>query len=227
MQVFVGTSGWSYPWNEGGTLDWFVQNSGLNSIELNASFYRFPFKNQIAGWAKRGKDLRWVIKTHRLITHQHKLNDEALEAWGKFKELFLPLDPFVEFYLFQLPPGFSDLERVGGFLPKTELGSRFALELRNKGLLSDPELPWKVPPDLTIVSQDSPDFKEKLFPGKTIYLRMHGRKEWYSYDYSKEELESLSLKIKEMSPERVLVMFNNDHAMLKNARMMYEVLTRD
>ncbi|MCR4427973.1 MAG: DUF72 domain-containing protein [Caldiserica bacterium] len=225
MQVFVGTSGWSYLWNEGGNLEWFIQNSGLNSVELNASFYRFPFKNQVAGWAKRGKELRWVVKVHRLITHQHKLNEEALPIWERFGELFLPLDPLIDFYLFQLPPGFGDLKRVAEFFSRTGLGSRFALEIRNKDLLADPELPLKIPQEMTLVSQDSPDFKEKLFPGKTIYLRMHGRKSWYSYDYSLEELESLSLKIKGFSPEKVFIMFNNDQAMLKNARMMYEVLS--
>ena len=49
MEVFVGTSGWSYGWNKGGNLDWYLRNSHLNAVELNASFYRFPNRNQIAG----------------------------------------------------------------------------------------------------------------------------------------------------------------------------------
>ncbi|MEM2358961.1 MAG: DUF72 domain-containing protein, partial [Nitrososphaerota archaeon] len=35
---FVRTSGWLYDWNSGGTLDWYLANSGLNAVELNASF---------------------------------------------------------------------------------------------------------------------------------------------------------------------------------------------
>jgi len=38
MKIFVGTSGWSYSWNEGGNFDWFVENSNLNAVELNVSF---------------------------------------------------------------------------------------------------------------------------------------------------------------------------------------------
>ena len=57
MNVFVGTSGWLYGWNRGGNLDWYLQNSGLNAVELNASFYRFPYKNQVAGWAGKGTEL--------------------------------------------------------------------------------------------------------------------------------------------------------------------------
>jgi uncharacterized protein YecE (DUF72 family) len=38
MEVYVGTSGWAYGWNEGGNLEWFVGNAGLNAVELNASY---------------------------------------------------------------------------------------------------------------------------------------------------------------------------------------------
>ncbi|RLI98826.1 MAG: DUF72 domain-containing protein, partial [Candidatus Aenigmatarchaeota archaeon] len=70
MQVFVGTSGWAYGWNPNG-FDWYIKNSGLNSVELNASFYRFPFPNQVKSWARKTKEfnpsLRWSIKVNRLI----------------------------------------------------------------------------------------------------------------------------------------------------------------
>lgn len=225
LQVFVGTSGWFYPWNQGGNLEWYVQNSGLNTVELNASFYRFPFRNQITGWAKKGGSLRWAVKVHRLITHQHKLNEEALSTWERFKELFSPLDPLIDFYLFQLPPSFTEIEKARNFWERIGIGSRFALEVRNKTLLKDPELPSRLPPNLVLVSQDSPDFQEKLFPGDIIYLRMHGRSGWYSHDYSRRELESLAAKIKTLSPEKVYIFFNNDHAMLKNAQTMRETLS--
>jgi len=53
LKALVGTSGWLYDWNEGGDLRWYVENSGLNAIELNASFYRFPFPSQVKGWSRR------------------------------------------------------------------------------------------------------------------------------------------------------------------------------
>ncbi len=53
MKFYVGTSGWAYKWNKGGNLEWYLENSGLNAVELNASFYRFPFPNQIKGWVKK------------------------------------------------------------------------------------------------------------------------------------------------------------------------------
>ena len=109
MEVFVGTSGWSYDWNEGGNLDWYIQNSGLNAVELNASFYRFPFRNQILGWSRKGRELAWAVKVHRGVTHTHRFNEAAGVLWKRFREAFIPLDPFVDFYL----PGTSPLFRSG------------------------------------------------------------------------------------------------------------------
>ena len=107
MEVFCGTSGWAYSWNPDG-FDWFVKNSGLNAVELNASFYRFPFPNQVKAWARKTKKfnpkLRWSIKVNRFITHVFKFSEKALVTWNKFKKLFKPLEENIDFFLFQLPP---------------------------------------------------------------------------------------------------------------------------
>ncbi len=219
LEVFVGTSGWFYDWNEKRTLDWYIENSGLNAVELNASFYRFPFPNQIKGWAKKGKSLVWAVKVSRLITHRYRFNEEALRVWKDFKELFKVLDECIAFYLFQLPPDFTAVEKAVRFSEKTELGKRFALELRNKKLLEGAF--WKeCPGKITLVSLDSPEFQSKIFPGKTVYLRMHGRTSWYSHNYSLEELQEIVGKILALNPERVFIFFNNNHQMLANARTM-------
>lgn len=73
VKVFVGTSGWLYDWNLDSTFDWYVRNSGLNAVELNASFYRFPFRNQVTSWTRKGSGLRWAVKVHRYITHVKRL----------------------------------------------------------------------------------------------------------------------------------------------------------
>src|SRR5512138_3312766 len=126
MRVFVGTSGWFYDWNEERTLDWYVASSGLNAVELNASFYRFPFPNMIRSWASKGRELAWAVKVNRAVTHTHRFNAAAAESWGRFRELFRPLDPLVHFYLFQLHPGigFDRAERIEQFVRQTGLGPR-------------------------------------------------------------------------------------------------------
>ena len=218
MKLFIGTSGWYYEWNKDKTLDWYINNSGLNAIELNASFYRFPYPNMIKSWSRKGTSLHWSIKVNRLITHLHKFNENALDTWYKFRNLFKPLDRYVDFYLFQAPPNFTDTDRVLNFAKETKLGNRFALELRNKKILNDLELCKKLMKKLTLVSIDSPDFHNKIFADRTVYLRLHGKTVWYQHNYSKHELKIIVNKIKDINPNKVYIFFNNNHNMLNNAR---------
>jgi uncharacterized protein YecE (DUF72 family) len=223
MEVFVGTSGWSYGWNRGGNLDWYLDNSSLNAVELNASFYRFPFKNQIAGWAKKGEELRWCVKVHRFVTHQYKFNETARETWQRFLDLFAPLDSLTDYYLFQAPPSMAGSDRLISFftgLPRLE---KCVLEIRNRSLLLDDTACRKLQECLPLVSVDSPDAKNRIFPGRLVYLRMHGRDDWYRHDYTQEELGETAALVRRSGTGKAYIFFNNDHSMLDNAQRMREV----
>ena len=227
MRVYVGTSGWVYSWNYGGNFDWYMKESRLNSVELNASFYRFPFPSQVKGWSRKGGHLRWSIKVNRLITHVYKFNEKAQSTWQKFRHLFEPLNPYVDFYLFQLPPSFTSKHRdkIEAFYNFTELGKRFALEVRNESWFSEEHIKWAKDIGLTWVSIDAPEFSRDIFlTSNAIYLRVHGRNAWYSHDYRYEELLEIVEKILKVKCEAAYVYFNNDHAMLKNARTMLSLL---
>jgi uncharacterized protein YecE (DUF72 family) len=219
MQVFVGTSGWFYDWNLERSLDWYIKYSNLNAVELNASFYRFPFPNQIKGWAKKGKSLRWVVKVNRLITHRYRFKD-CLDIWKDFRDRFEPLDKLIDFYLFQVPPSFKDCDLVLEFAKEIKIGKRFALEIRNKEWLKSEDSFEKLKKRVVLVSVDSPDFYSKIIESEIIYLRMHGRESWYRYNYSREELKEIVDKIKKIKPKKVYIFFNNNHDMLENARLM-------
>ncbi|AKB12419.1 Uncharacterized conserved protein YecE, DUF72 family [Methanosarcina thermophila] len=225
MDVFVGTSGWYYDWNKKKNFDWFIENSSLNSVELNASFYRFPFPRQIEAWSTKGAGLRWSIKVHRSITHWRQLSGSSLEIWENFRELFEPMDHIIDFYLFQVPPNFNDVARALRFAEAAKLGERFALEIRNRRLLGDDEACEELMKEVTLVSVDSPDYRNRIFPGKIIYMRMHGREGWYNYNYSMEEISETFRKMREFGPEKVYIYFNNDHNMLENARMTLKVFS--
>ncbi|MDD5419789.1 MAG: DUF72 domain-containing protein [Methanomicrobiaceae archaeon] len=218
--VFVGTSGWYYDWNSAKSLECFAAHSGLNAIELNFSFYRFPTVAQAARWAEQGGGLRWSVKVHRSVTHRLLFSEQAQEVWERFSERFAPLDASIDFFLFQAPPRLTDAGRVLLFAERTELFGRFALELRNPSLLGDDDLCRRLQEDILLVSVDSPDFANRIFSGDVIYLRMHGRNDWYRHDYTEAELDGVKERIAEINPRRAYIFFNNDHAMLKNARAM-------
>ncbi|MGC8974907.1 MAG: DUF72 domain-containing protein [Thermoprotei archaeon] len=226
-EIFVGTSGWVYDWNLGSTLDWYVEFSGLNAVELNASFYRFPYKNQVLGWSRRGSKLRWSVKVHRSVTHASKMSERALDTWFRFSELFKPLEESIDFYLFQLPPNFSCrnelLKRVEVFYELTKLKQRFAIEFRHPSCFTERIVEWGRGLGLTLVSVDSPMVSWIAKTSDNVYLRLHGRGGWYAYEYSYEELRELAEKVLQICPEKVYVFFNNDHWMLENARVMLSI----
>jgi len=228
VEFFVGTSGWLYDWNEDSSLDWYVRYSGLNAIELNASFYRFPFRNQVLSWVRKGSSLHWSIKVHRYITHIKRLREDALDAWRRFKELFTPLDKYIDFYLFQLPPNFTyndeNAERIRLFARESGLGWRFAVEFRNKSWFNDEALGTIKDVGVTVVSVDEPGATWITSTNGIIYLRLHGRLNWYWYDYSHEELRELISRVMVLNPGKVYVFFNNDHWMLENARATLRIL---
>ncbi len=230
VKVYVGTSGWMYDWNKEGSLDWYIENTELNAIELNASFYRFPFPNQVRSWAKKSRGiLRWSIKVHRSITHTRKLREEAISIWRKFKRLFKPLDKYTDFYLLQLPPSYrftrEYMSRIKMFAEESKLGERLAVEFRDKSWFESREA-IRTLEDLgvTMVSIDSPLGRYILETNGIVYLRMHGRTEWYLYEYSREELKEISNEIMKLKPEKVYVFFNNNHWMLENAHEMFYLL---
>ncbi|MEM1619621.1 MAG: DUF72 domain-containing protein [Fervidicoccaceae archaeon] len=221
-EIYVGTSGWLYDWNPEGTLDWYVSHSGLNAVELNASFYRFPSVRHVSSWARRGSALRWSVKFHKSISHIYRLNEKAAEIASRFLERFEPLDRLVDFYLLQMPPTFArtraNEERVEKISSRLGLGRRLAIEFRHASWFSEEGLAVVERANATVVSVDSPDITWIEMTGDAVYLRMHGRATWYAHDYELREIEELLRSALSIGPAKLYIFFNNNHWMLKNAR---------
>lgn len=228
--IFVGTSGWSYEWNEEGNFKWYVEKSGLNAIELNSSFYRFPFPSQVIGWSKKGSNIKWAVKVHRSITHLKRMKENAFEIWERFRNIFAPMEEIVDFYLFQLPPTFSCkeemLDRIEKFNKSADLGEKMAIEFREPRCFNNSTVKWAEKIGITLVSVDSPIATWIVSSTNSLYLRLHGRSGWYFHNYSYEELEELAHKALDLNPERLYVFFNNNHWMLENARTMLNLLLK-
>jgi len=190
----------------------------LHPRKLNASFYGLPSEKSVRSWADAGSGLQWSVKVNRSVTHRHRFNEKAILVWERFHERFLPLDDHIVFYLFQAPPAFTDVDRIIAFVEAIDLGQRCAVEIRNPTVLGDDGACRRLHEVAVLVSVDSPDFRERIFPGDTVYLRMHGREGWYRHDYTDGELTSVRDKIAGICPERAYIFFDNNHAMLEDAR---------
>ena len=223
-RFYLGTSGWSYDWNTGNSLDWYITETQLNAIELNMSFYRFPSPNMVKSWVAKGKNLAWVIKVHRSITHYQKLSQKAAEVFQRFKTLFRPLEDHIHYYLLQLPPSFTDLSTLEQFLKKTG-PEKIAVEFRHASLLTNELITWAKHQDLLLVSIDAPQLPQTIMSTEIVYERIHGRTTWYSYKYSDQELHEIHQRILSQNPKTVYVFFNNTQ-MLPNAQKMKQILQK-
>lgn len=227
IEVYVGTSGWLYNWNEGRNFEWYVENSKLNSVELNASFYRFPYPNQIKSWMSKSKNILFSIKVHRKITHLLKLSEESKQVWKDFENLFLSLKEKIVFYLFQMPPSFSTemFNRIKDFFSNFKEKEKVAIEFRHKSWFDEKWVKDIEKIGLVFVSVDSPEIKSFIVKtNEIIYLRFHGRTGWYSHNYTHKELSEIAKKIKDLKPKKVFAYFNNNHNMLSNAQEFYKIL---
>lgn len=232
VEVYVGTSGWSYDWNPDG-FKWYARESGLNAVELNSSFYRLPYRSMALGWSRLSQGIRWAIKVHRMITHVYRLKPpKALEWLGYLVSRVSPLEEkgLIDFYLFQLPPSYTasktNWERIEYIASKTELGSRMAVEWRHISWFNDEWIDRSKELGITIVSIDSPDFVFYARSSPYVYVRMHGRSFWYVHYYTDEELLEVAKKAVDLGGNKIYVFFNNDHDMLDNARRMYAILLK-
>ncbi|SRR5581483_4372329 len=146
MQLFVGTSGYSYKeWK--GTfypedlsaakmLSFYANH--FSTVEINNTFYRMPDAKTVARWASEVPDgFTFVLKAPQRITHQKKLIDcgddvhalfEAVESLGG------KLGPV----LFQLPPFLKkDAQRLRSFIAILPKEQRVAFEFRHDSWVDD------------------------------------------------------------------------------------------
>jgi uncharacterized protein YecE (DUF72 family) len=233
MKLFIGTSGWAYKWFPKATLNWYVENSGMNTIELNSSFYYYPKPSSVENWKTIGKDLSWAIKVHRGITHISRMKEDTHKLFNRMLELFSPMEKIITYYLFQFPPTFrnnpENIERINNFLRAfPEIKTKFAFEFRNSSWFNKDIESLIADNGSVFVSVDAPGKIEIPYDitcsKKRIYKRMHGRVEWFQYNYSREELREIADNILAHDPDICHIFFNNDFDMLPNANMMKDIL---
>ena len=224
----VGTSGYTYFWNPGkpSPFEWYVAQ-GFRTVEINASFYRFPQRSWISAWMRKSPEyFDFSIKVHQSITHRSRLGPGAMKLWERFSKTLKPLEEKIAFYLFQFPSSFKateeNLRRIRSFAENLEPG-KIVFEFRHPDW-------WRRVEDVNdlgviFCSVDAPELPRRIISSNgVIYLRMHGRTEWYSYFYTDEELEEIAGKLLSSGAEKIYVYFNNDHGMLENALKLKQMI---
>lgn len=240
MTVRIGTSGWSYDHWAGvlyppglaaaRRLARYVEV--FDTVELNASFYRWPTDATFAGWRRQLPDgFALSVKAHRGLTHFRRLGSP--EPWvQRFEHCWQLLGDRAGVLLVQLHhEQRRDDARLDHFLGRLPETLRVAVELRHPSwadpavytLLERHRAAWVVTSGagLACIPQATTDL---------VYVRMHGPDPAtrYTGSYCPEELHRWADRITRWRAERrqVWVYFNNDlsgHA-VRNAVALRQLL---
>ncbi|MBT2512515.1 DUF72 domain-containing protein [Arthrobacter sp. ISL-30] len=224
MNTYIGTSGWSYDHWEGvlyepglpsqRRLD--VYASRFHTVELNASFYRWPRDTAFARWRERLPiGFAMSVKAPRGLTHGKKLYDP--DVWiDRISRCWHELGDKRAVLLAQLPPDLArDDARLDYFLAQLPDWIRVAVEFRHESwdhadvysLLERHEAAYCIMSgaNLPCILRATASF---------VYVRMHGpdHQHLYAGSYSDRDLGWWAERIREwqVDGKDVYVYFNND-----------------
>jgi uncharacterized protein YecE (DUF72 family) len=220
----VGTSGWTYAHWKGRFYPqdlpqkrWFEYYSGkFSAVEVNATFYR-TFKDQTyQNWRERApQGFGYVLKAPQLITHCKYLLGVEEDIRIFYRSCSLLEDKF-EMILLQVAPNMPyDPARLRKALSAFPDPGRVAVEFRRDEWLNQGTLDLLREMGVTICNVDSPGHKlADSLTSSRAYLRLHGRRNWYTYNYSYDELAviaNLAHSLVNKGVRQVYIFFNNDY----------------
>ena len=238
-KVFAGTSGWSY--NEWvGTIyptkstPKLKQYSTIfSSVEIDSTFYAYPRKELIHGWIKNTPvGFKFAAKLPKVITHEKKL-EKSQEDLEKFLDLMQPMHEVGKLgaLLIQLPPSFrKDSEKtLESFLQILPSDFKFALEFRDKSWEASDTKDILCRYGVANVITDSPLELRTEPTADWSFIRFHGRGKriWFDYRYSQEEISRLASELEQIKSQSSIVYayFNNHYGAnaVENALQLLEI----
>lgn len=201
MNIFIGTSGWSY-YNWKGHFyptdmkpkEWLsFYAKKLDTVELNSSFYSLPKPASVSNWCNNTTpNFKFAIKAWNMITHKHKL----VNSEDSVKQLLNSIKLFgskAEVVLFQLPQSFAkDLKRITYLISLLPADYRYVFELRHSS--------WWDEETYSLLKANNIAFcffelgkliSPQVITADFIYARLHGCDAPYQGKYSNAMLQEL------------------------------------
>jgi uncharacterized protein YecE (DUF72 family) len=230
LPIRIGTSGWSYKeWEkvfypDAKTPKLSFYSSIFATAEIDSTFYANPSRGLVFGWARNTpKEFQFAVKLPQLITHKKKLDlEQGVEVDLKsFLDLLAPLHTAEKLgpLLIQLPPSFASESKdtLNQFLEILPKDYDFAIEFRNKSWLEHSQelnaLLAKYNVSNTIVDEPLLPIDLTVISKEFTFVRWHGwgKRIWYDYRYSDDEIDPWVGRIKEISTKtkRVYGYWNN------------------
>jgi len=238
--AWIGTSGWSYGhWDDvlypAGTsparrFDIFTHE--FDTVELNASFYRWPRTATFASWRRRlPPGVRMSVKAPRGLTHARRLRDP--DVWvDRITACWHELFDRRGVLLLQLPPDFErDDDLLAAFLGGLPWWVPVAVELRHSSWYDEAVFAALERHGATYCVMSGAKLPCVLrATSGFVYVRLHGpdHEHLYGGSYSDDDLAWWAGRIREWETDgrEVSAYFNNDGGgnAVRNARTLREFL---
>jgi uncharacterized protein YecE (DUF72 family) len=216
----VGCSGWSYPhWRgvvyplQGSTTHWLSRYAeALDTVEVNATFYRLPRVEVVERWATvTGQEFCFAVKASRYATHIRRLRDVS-DAAARLEERVAPLRKASKLgpVLWQLPGNFArDDERLAAVLRALPEG-RHAFEFRHPSWFDPKVYALLARRRVALVAADRAPAPPSPWVETTswAYVRFHAGR-GRAGNYTDAQIREWAGRIAE-APGDVYAYFNND-----------------
>ncbi|GIG40276.1 DUF72 domain-containing protein [Cellulomonas phragmiteti] len=240
MTIRIGTSGWSYDHWDGvlyrpglparDRLARYVE--AFDTVELNASFYRWPREAAFASWRRRLPDgFTMSVKAPRGLTHAKRLYGP--EVWAeRIARSWHELGDRREALLVQLRPDQErDDARLDWFLGTLPDWVQVAVELRHPSWQTDAVLDLLARHGAASCVVSGAGLPCVLrATSRLVYVRLHGpdHQHLYAGSYSDDDLRWWADRIREWdgTGHDVVAYFNNDGGgnAVRNAWTLRELL---
>jgi len=202
--IYIGTSGWSYPKGEGTWKGYFYPAGKINeleyysqffnTVEINSSFYRPPDSGFVYNWAKRvPPGFLFAVKLWQKFTHpkmyREATGEDAVIVQSDVDQFKKCLEPLVKYnklgaLLAQFPPSFKNdayARQIIGAVAKAFGQYPLAVELRHRSWSDDESTAGFLREhNIAWVQIDEPKFgtsvaAEVPVTANMAYFRFHGR----------------------------------------------------
>lgn len=203
-EIYVGTSGWSYPRGEGTWTGYFYPTAKINEleyysqffkvVEVNSSFYRPPDPGYVYNWVRRTpEDFRFTVKLWQKFTHpgmyQEATGTEAVISREDVDLFHHSIEPLFKSgklgaLLAQFPPSFkndSHGQQILNAVIRTFRQYRLVVELRHRSWSDDVNTARLLrESNVAWVQIDEPKFQTSVAQDIPVtadiaYFRFHGR----------------------------------------------------
>lgn len=202
----------------------------FNTVELNNTFYRLPKPATFEQWYDRTPPhFRFAVKGSRYVTHIKRMKNPE-ETLAKMYDAAWLLKEKLGCILWQVPPNLKkDLDLLKQFAQACSKDLVNVIEFRHLSWFDEEVYNLLKKEQIAYCMLSAPDnYPEHAWQthNNLIYLRFHGKGDWYKYLYSDTELREWKNKLKQCRAKDFYVFFNNDYNAnaVANARTFREMI---